>query len=148
MFIFQVYLFHHMFFIRVENLYRLIQSPVKFSNKKLLTALFFFQPKPEMAAFGKKTSKKASKHVAKHTPRKKKEKTTTSQLHGITGKTGWVKVLFLHGSKDMIWLNISYSTIKLSVNLKWQCYIKIIPLHLFQNNSCYIWNYLVMVDVN
>lgn len=48
----------------------------------------------------------------------------------------------------MIWLNISYSTIKLSVNLKWQCYIKIIPLHLFQNNSCYIWNYLVMVDVN
>lgn len=42
MFIFQVYLFHHMFFIRVENLYRLIQSPVKFSNKKLLTALFFF----------------------------------------------------------------------------------------------------------
>lgn len=129
------------------------QSPVKFSTKSFPQHFFFFflisakAWKKKLAAFGKKMSKKASKHVAKHTPRKK-EKTTISQLHGITGKTGWVKVLFLHGSKDMIWLNISYSSIKLSVNLKWQCYIKIIPLQLFQNNSCYIWNYLVMVDVN
>lgn len=130
-----------------------IQSPSKSGEAlyKELPMTFFFSIstkawKKKLAAFGK-VSRKASKDVAKHTPREKGEK-QLSQLHGITGKTGWVKVSFLHGSKDMIWLNISYSSIKLSVNLKWQRCIKIIPSHLFQNNSCYIWNYLVMVDVN
>lgn len=136
--------------IRLENLYSLLQSPVKLSTKSSPWHFFFpFQPKSERGNWqplGRWAEKQARMWL--NALQEKKGKKQLSQLHGITGKTGWVKVSFLHGSKDMIWLNISYSSIKLSVNLKWQRCIKIIPSHLFQNNSCYIWNYLVMVDVN
>lgn len=66
-----------MFFIRVENLYRLIQSPVKFSNKKLLTALFFFQPKPEKRNWqplGKRRAKKQASMWLNTLQEKKKKK--------------------------------------------------------------------------
>lgn len=62
--------------------------------------------------------------MAKHTPQK-----NLSQLHDNIGNN-CVKMLLLHGSKYIIWLNISYSNIKFGVNLKQQYSGNVIPCNL------------------
>lgn len=104
MFIFQVYLFHHMFCIkiRLENLYSLLQSPVKLSTKSSPWHFFFpFQPKPE--------------------------------------RGNWQPLGRWAEKQARMWLNTLQE--KKGKNSSPSCMV-------LQNNSCYIWNYLVMVDVN
>lgn len=83
------------------------------------------QPNPERTKqqvwWKYENDKKASEEVAKHTPQRKLTNCMIIQVK-------LTKIFALHGdSKYMIWLNVSYSNIKLDVNLKWQHSSKVIP---------------------
>lgn len=82
------------------------------------------QPNPERTKrqlwWKYEKNKKASEEVAKYTPQRKLTNCMIVQVKSS-------KIFASRGSKYMIRLNVSYSNIKLDMNLKWQHSSKIIP---------------------